>query len=79
MKTLYLIPLLFLTACSTAPKLTLRPLPQPAPPAMDNSDVRYPEAVRAYHVGRYADQSSLFAPQATLAQYEYDISYSFYF
>ena len=53
MKMLYLIPLLFLTACSTAPKLTLRPLPQPAPPAMDNSDVRYPEAVRAYHVGRY--------------------------
>jgi len=32
-----------------------------------------------HHVGRYADQSSLFAPQATLAQYEYDISYSFYF
>ena len=55
MKTLYLIPLLFLTACSTAPKLTLRPLPQPSPPAMDNSDVRYPEAVRAYHVGRYTD------------------------
>ena len=55
MKTLYLIPLLFLTACSTAPKLTLRPLPQPAPPAMENSAVRYPEAVRAYHVGRYTD------------------------
>ena len=55
MKTLYLIPLLFLTACSTAPKLTLRPLPQPSPPAMENSDVRYPEAVRAYHVGRYTD------------------------
>jgi hypothetical protein len=55
MKKLYLIPLLFLTACSTAPKFTLRPLPQPSPPPMDNSDVRYPEAVRAYNVGRYTD------------------------
>ncbi len=53
MKTLYLIPLLFLSACSTAPKLTLRPH-QP-PPATDNSAVRYPEVLHAYHVGRYAD------------------------
>jgi hypothetical protein len=53
MKTLYLIPLLFLSACSTAPKLSLRP--QQPPPTTDNSAVRYPEVVRAYHVGRYAD------------------------
>jgi len=53
MKTIYLLPLLFLAACSTAPKLGLRP--QPPPPAADNSTVRYPEIVRAYHFGRYAD------------------------
>ena len=53
MKTLYLIPLLFLSACSTAPKLTLRP--QQPPPATDNSAVRYPEVLHAYHIGRYAD------------------------
>jgi hypothetical protein len=49
----YLIPLLFLSACSTAPKLTLRP--QQPPPATDNSAVRYPEVLHAYHIGRYAD------------------------
>jgi hypothetical protein len=52
MKTFYLIPLLFLSACST-PKLALRP--QQPLPAAGNSAVRYPEVVRAYHVGRYAD------------------------
>jgi len=53
MKTYCFIPLLFLAACSTTPKLTLRP--QQPPPATDNSTVRYPEVLRAYHVGRYAD------------------------
>jgi hypothetical protein len=52
MKTYYLIPLLLLFACSTTPKLALRP--QQSPP-MDNAAVRYPEVVRAYHVGRYVD------------------------
>jgi len=52
MKTYYLIPLLFLSACSTTPKLALHP--QQSPP-MDNAAVRYPEVVRAYHVGRYVD------------------------
>jgi hypothetical protein len=51
MKTYYLIPLLFLSACSTAPKLTLRPQQPPA----DISAVRYPEIINAYHVGRYVD------------------------
>jgi hypothetical protein len=55
MKTLYFIPLMFLTACSTTPKLTLHP--QSPPPATDNSAVRYPEVVRAYHFGRYVDPS----------------------
>jgi hypothetical protein len=51
MKVYYLIPLLFLPACSTAPKLTLRPQQPPA----KISAVRYPEIIGAYHVGRYAD------------------------
>ncbi len=52
MKTYYLIPLLFLSACSTTPKLALRPQ---QPPPTDDSAVRYPEVLHAYHVGRYAD------------------------
>ena len=52
MKALYLIPLLFLSACSTTPKVVLRP--QQSPPT-ENLGVRYPEAVRAYHFGRYVD------------------------
>ena len=51
MKTYYLIPLLFLSACSTATKLTLRPQQPPA----EISAIRYPEIVNAYHVGRYSD------------------------
>jgi hypothetical protein len=57
MKTLPLIPLLFLTGCSTTPKLSLRP--QPAPAVGDNSVVRYPEIIRAYHIGRYADPNDV--------------------
>jgi hypothetical protein len=53
MKILRFVPLLFLTACSTTPKLALR-LQQP-PPAADNSAVRYPEVVHAYHFARYVD------------------------
>ena len=53
MKTIYLLPLLLLSACST-PKLALRPLPAPSA-AAGNSAVRYPEVIRAYHVGRYAE------------------------
>jgi hypothetical protein len=67
MKTLLLIPLLFLTACSTAPKLMLRP--QPAPAIVDNSAVRYPEIIRAYHVGRYAD------PNDDLVMHEQHVVY----
>ncbi len=67
MKTYYLIPLLFLSACSTAPKLTLRP--QQPPPAADNSAVRYPEVVRAYHFGRYVD------PNDDLVMHEQHIVY----
>ena len=52
MKPYYLIPLLLLSACSTTPKLTLRPQ-QPSSTSADG--VRYPEVLHAYHVGRYAD------------------------
>jgi len=52
MKTFYFIPLIFLSACSTPPKLALRP--QSSPP-VNNDTVRYPEVVRAYHFGRYVD------------------------
>jgi hypothetical protein len=67
MKTYYLIPLLFLSACSTAPKLTLRS--QQPPPAADNSAVRYPEVVRAYHFGRYVD------PNDDLVMHEQHVVY----
>ena len=67
MKTFYFIPLMFLTACSTTPKLALRP--QSPPPAADNSAVRYPEIVRAYHVGRYAD------PNDDLVMHEQHVVY----
>jgi hypothetical protein len=53
MKMFYLIPLLFLSACSTTPKLAL--LPQQPPPVMDDSALRYPEVLHAYHIGRYVD------------------------
>jgi hypothetical protein len=65
MKTLYLVPLLFLSACSTAPKLVLQPQPQPL--AADT--VRYPEVIRAYHVGRYAD------PNDDLVMHEQHVVY----
>jgi hypothetical protein len=52
MKPYYLIPLLFLSACSTTPRLTLNPQQLSA----TNTDgIRYPEVFHAYHVGRYAD------------------------
>lgn len=53
MKILRLIPLMFLTACSTTPKLALRPQQPPSSLAADT--VRFPEVVRAYYVGRYSD------------------------
>jgi hypothetical protein len=67
MKILYFIPLLFLTACSTTPKLVLRP--QQPPPATGNSTVRYPEVVRAYHFGRYVD------PDDNLVMHEQHVVY----
>ena len=67
MKTYHLIPLLFLTACSTTPKLALQP--QQPPATADNSAVRYPEIINAYHVGRYVD------PNDDLVMHEQHIVY----
>ena len=67
MKMFRFIPLLFLTACSTAPRLAL--LPQPPLAATDNSTVRYPEVIHAYHVGRYAD------PNDDLVMHEQHVVY----
>jgi hypothetical protein len=67
MKILRLIPLMFLTACSTTPKLTLRP--QRPPSAANNAAVRYPDTVRSYHFGRYVD------PNDSLVMHEKHVIY----
>lgn len=56
MKPLYLISLLSLSACATAPKLEVRPLPPPTP--SEQKSIRYPELIRPYHIGRYADPNN---------------------
>ena len=66
MKTYYLIPLVFLSACSTTPKLTLRPQ---QPSTTDAAAVRYPEVLHAYHIGRYAD------PNDSLVLHEQHVVY----
>jgi hypothetical protein len=67
MKILRFVPLMFMTACSTSPKLALRP--QQPPPAADNSAVRSPDMVRAYHFGRYVD------PNDNLVMHEKHVVY----
>ena len=67
MKILRFLPLVFLTACSTSPKVALRPLPPPL--ATDNSTVRYPEVVRPYYFGRYID------PNDDLVMHEQHVVY----
>jgi hypothetical protein len=66
MKMFYFIPLLFLSACSTAPKLALRP---EQPSATDADAVRYPEVLHTYHVGRYSD------PNDSLIMHEQHVVY----
>lgn len=78
MKTFYLIPLLFLPACSTAPRLLLQP--QQPPPLANNSAVRYPEVLHAYHIGRYADPNddSLLHEQHVLYRVEESARWDFH-
>ena len=77
MKMFFLIPLLFLSACSTAPKLTLRPQ---RPPASDAAAVRYPEVLHAYHVGRYGDPNddSLMHEQHVVYRVEENTRWNFH-
>jgi hypothetical protein len=67
MKTIFLLPLFFLTACSSPPRLVLQP--QPPVSTADESAVRYPEVVRAYHFGRYVD------PDDDLVMHEQHVVY----
>lgn len=53
MKHLTLIPVLFLAACATQPKLVIRSAPPLAAEPMES--VRYAEVMRAYYVGRCVD------------------------
>jgi hypothetical protein len=77
MKTLYLIPLLFLSACSTTPKLTLRPQ---QPTAANTDGIRYPEVLHAYHIGRYADPNddSLMHEQHVVYRVEENTRWNFH-
>ena len=77
MKMFYLIPLLFLTACSTTPKLALRPQQSPT---MDDSAVRYPEVLHAYHIGRYADPNDdlIMHEQHTIYRVEENTRWNFH-
>ncbi len=55
MKKLALLPLLFIVSCASHPqsKVGFKPLPQPVfEPA---EALRYPDTLRAYYVGRFAD------------------------
>jgi len=70
MKTLSIIPLLLLSACSTpnAPTLTIRPQ-EPSFP-IDAPGIRYPEFIGAYHLGRYVDPSNALHEQHTVYRVE---------
>ena len=56
MKYLALIPLVLVASCASRRQPVFSPLPSP-PTVQHVESVRYPEVVRAYHVGRYVDPS----------------------
>src|ERR1041385_8788572 len=60
MKYLALVPLVFLRAGSTEKPATVsvRPMPSTVVAGESVSALRYPEAVRAYHVGRYVEPNN---------------------
>jgi hypothetical protein len=62
MKTIYLIPLLLLSACASSrtPRLLnmSRPVPGTTLPGDDIESVRYSENIKAYNVGRYVDPNN---------------------
>ena len=73
MKTIYLIPLLLLSACASHRKPTVLNMPRPVPgttlPSDDIESVRYEENIKAYNVGRYID------PNNALAMHERHVVY----
>jgi len=62
MKLLYIIPLLFLTACASNRRPTVIYMPRPVPgttlPSEGIESVRYSENIKAYNVGRYVDPNN---------------------
>ena len=62
MKTIYLIPLLLLSACASNRNPGLlnmsRPVPGTTLPGDDIESVRYSENIKAYNVGRYVDPNN---------------------
>ena len=62
MKTIYLIPLLLLSACASnrTPRLLnmSHPVPGTTLPSDDIESVRYSENIKAYNVGRYVDPNN---------------------
>jgi len=62
MKTIYLIPLLLLSACASSrtPHLlnTSRQVPGTTLPGDDIESVRYSENIKAYNIGRYVDPNN---------------------
>ena len=62
MKTIYLIPLLLLSACASNRKLAVLNMPRTVPgmtlPSDDIESVRYSENIKAYNVGRYVDPNN---------------------
>ena len=73
MKTIYLIPLLLLSACASnrTPRLLnmSRPVPGTTLPGDDIESVRYSENIKAYNVGRYVD------PNNALVMHERHVAY----
>ncbi len=73
MKTIYLIPVLLLSACASNRKpaalITMRPIPGTTLSSDDTESVRYSENIKAYNVGRYVD------PNNALAMHERHVVY----
>lgn len=73
MKTIYLIPLLLLSACASNRKLTGLTVSRPIPGTTLSSDgvesLRYSENIKAYNIGRYVD------PNNSLTMHERHVVY----
>jgi len=73
MKTIYLTPLLLLSACASHRNPTALNMPRPVPgtilPSDDIESVRYSENIKAYNIGRYVD------PNNALAMHERHVVY----